>query len=175
MDWDDGQAPSGTPRYLRRSLLRRTTVPKYLFQASYTSEGAKESARAVLQRRAMVKELIEKAGGKLETFYFAFGDADAIIIAGARSHTTAAGISLAVNAPGGHHPTTVLLTPEESTRRQRDGGLPAAGILSRVNAAIVYFDGSAISRRFRALPPHARPPCRYRFTPLQGETADSGS
>ena len=90
-------------------------MPKYLFQASYTSEGAKGIRKAGgSQRRAAVKKLIEAAGGKLEAFYFAFGKTDAIIIAELPDQASAAGISLAVGAAGAATTrTTVLITPEE--------------------------------------------------------------
>lgn len=90
-------------------------MPKYLFQASYTSEGAKGIRKAGgSQRRAAVKQIIEAAGGKLETFYFAFGKTDAIIIAELPDQASAAGISLAVGAAGAATTrTTVLITPEE--------------------------------------------------------------
>jgi uncharacterized protein with GYD domain len=90
-------------------------MPKYLFQASYTSEGAKGIRKAGgSARRDAVKRVIESAGGKLETFYFAFGKHDAIIIADLPDHASAAGISLTVGAAGAATTrTTVLLTPEE--------------------------------------------------------------
>ncbi|HEV8611987.1 MAG TPA: GYD domain-containing protein [Gemmatimonadales bacterium] len=90
-------------------------MPKYLWQASYTSEGAKGIRQGGgTARRAAVKELIEKAGGKLEALYFAFGKADAIVIADLPDQATAVAVSLAVNATGAAGlKTTVLLTPEE--------------------------------------------------------------
>ena len=91
-------------------------MPKYLFHASYTSAGAKglRKGGGGSQRRAAVKELIEKAGGKLEAFYFAFGEADVFIVAELPDHATAAAISMTVNEAGGATlRTTVLLTAEE--------------------------------------------------------------
>lgn len=90
-------------------------MAKYLFQASYTAEGAKGIRKGGgSQRRTVVKDVIEKAGGKLEAFYFAFGEADAFIIAELPDHASAAALSLTVNAAGGATTkTTVLLTPED--------------------------------------------------------------
>jgi len=90
-------------------------MPKYLWQASYTTAGAQGIRKAGgTARRAAVKELIEKAGGKLEALYFAFGKTDAIIIAELPDQAAAVGISLAVNATGAVGlKTTVLVTPEE--------------------------------------------------------------
>ncbi|HEV8149947.1 MAG TPA: GYD domain-containing protein [Gemmatimonadales bacterium] len=90
-------------------------MPKYLWQASYTTEGAKGIRQGGgMARRAAVKELIEKAGGKLEALYFAFGKADVIVIADLPDQATAVAVSLAVNATGAAGlKTTVLITPEE--------------------------------------------------------------
>ena len=50
-------------------------MPKYLFELHYTVEGAKgvqkEGGSA---RRAATVKAIESVGGKLESFYFAFGE-----------------------------------------------------------------------------------------------------
>ena len=53
-------------------------------------------------------------GGRVEAFYFAFGDDDVYIIADVPDNVTITAISLAVNASGAVKvKTTVLLTPEE--------------------------------------------------------------
>jgi uncharacterized protein with GYD domain len=56
----------------------------------------------------------EAAGGKIESFYFAFGDKDAYVIVDYPDAVTAAGAVLAVTAAGGARVrTVVLLTPAE--------------------------------------------------------------
>jgi len=53
-------------------------------------------------------------GGKLETFYYAFGDFDVIGIADMPDNVSSVAFSLAVNASGGiNAKTIVLITPEE--------------------------------------------------------------
>ncbi len=50
-------------------------MPKYLCNVSYTAEGIKGLAReGGSARRAAVEKLIGDLGGKLEAFYFAFGE-----------------------------------------------------------------------------------------------------
>ena len=90
-------------------------MPKVLVQASYTSEGSKGLLKdGGSKRRAAVEQMITGLGGKLETFYYAFGDADAYIIIDAPDTVTAAAVSLAVNASGAVSlRTTPLRTPEE--------------------------------------------------------------
>jgi uncharacterized protein with GYD domain len=87
----------------------------YLWQGSYTSEGAKGLTKeGGTKRRAAVQQMVEKAGGKLHAFYFAIGESDIYAIAEFPDVTTAVALSLAVNASGAAHlKTTLLLSPEE--------------------------------------------------------------
>jgi uncharacterized protein with GYD domain len=88
---------------------------KYLFQISYTAQGAKgllEGGGG--RRRAAAEQVAKSVGGRIESFYFAFGDADAFVIADVPDHVSASAISLAVSASGGARcETIVLMTPEE--------------------------------------------------------------
>jgi uncharacterized protein with GYD domain len=90
-------------------------MPTYLWRASYTADGTKGLLKeGGTKRRAAVQQMVEKAGGKLHAFYFAFGDADVYGIAEFPDHATAAGVSLTVNASGAVHLyTTPLLSAEE--------------------------------------------------------------
>ena len=90
-------------------------MAKYLIEASYTSEGAKGLLKdGGSKRRAAAEQAIKTAGGKLEAFYFAFGNRDAFVIVDAPDHATIVATSLAINASGAVRTrTTVLLTPEE--------------------------------------------------------------
>jgi uncharacterized protein with GYD domain len=77
-------------------------MPKFLFEASYTQEGVKgvQSAGGSARRDAIAK-MTEGIGGKVESFYFAFGDTDAYVIVDAPDTEAAAAAALAVNASGG--------------------------------------------------------------------------
>ena len=104
-------------------------MPKYLFNASYTLEGVrgimKEGGSA---RKAAVERAIKSVGGSLESMYFTFGDADAVLIADLPDNATAAAVSLIAGAAGGANvSTTVLLTPEEmdaAAKKQADYSPP---------------------------------------------------
>ena len=106
-------------------------MPKYLFEASYTTEGAKgvQSAGGS-SRRDAVATVAESAGGTLEGFYFAFGEADAYVIVDLPDNEAAAAVAIAVDTAGGATvKTTVLLTPEEidtAARRSVDYRPPGA-------------------------------------------------
>jgi uncharacterized protein with GYD domain len=88
---------------------------KYLVTASYTPEGAKGVLKeGGTKRRQAAEQAIKSAGGKVEAFYFAFGESDAYVIIDAPDHASVAAASLAINASGAvHTKTVVLLTPEE--------------------------------------------------------------
>ena len=90
-------------------------MPKYLTVVSYTPEGAKGLLKeGGTARRAAVEKLMKSLGGRLEAFYFAFGENDAYIITEQPDHVTTAAVSLSVSATGTiRGRTIVLLTPEE--------------------------------------------------------------
>jgi uncharacterized protein with GYD domain len=92
-----------------------STMPKYLFEARYSAEGARGIAgEGGVGRRAAAKKHLEDLGGKLESMYFAFGDVDGFIIAELPDNAAAAALSLAANESGGMTTKTiVLMTPEE--------------------------------------------------------------
>lgn len=90
-------------------------MPKYLIKASYTAEGAKGLMKAGgTARRAAVQKMIEGLGGKLETFYFAYGADDVFAICDLPDAVSGIAASLVINASGAvHSSTTPLITPDE--------------------------------------------------------------
>ena len=90
-------------------------MPKYLIQANYVGEGLKGLLKeGGSGRRAAVEKLFGSVGGRIETFYYAFGDTDLFIIADVPDNVSAAALSLTVNAAGAATARiTVLLTAEE--------------------------------------------------------------
>ena len=98
-------------------------MPKYLVQGSYTSEGAKGLLKdGGSKRRAAVEEMAKSFGGKVEAFYYAFGDSDVFVIIDGPDNVTAAAASLAVNAVGAVRlKTTPLLTAEELDQAAKKG------------------------------------------------------
>jgi len=90
-------------------------MAKYLIKANYTLTGTKGlMKKGGTARRAAVDQMLAGLGGKVESFYFAFGDTDVFIIADLPDAKSAAAVSLTVNAAGGAQVTTIpLMTPEE--------------------------------------------------------------
>lgn len=96
-------------------------MAKYLLQVCYTAEGAKGLIKdGGSARRAAAQRAAESLGGRLESFYFAFGDTDAYVLADMPDHASVAAITLALAASGATTSrTTVLLTPEEMDQATR--------------------------------------------------------
>lgn len=90
-------------------------MPKYMIQANYVGEGIKGLLKeGGSSRRSAVEKVMASVGGKVEGFYYAFGDTDAYVIVEAPDNITVAAVALAVGASGlVNIKTTVLMTPEE--------------------------------------------------------------
>jgi uncharacterized protein with GYD domain len=90
-------------------------MPKYLLEVSYTPEGAKGLQKdGGSKRRKAAQTLVESLGGKMETFYFAFGERDVFVIADLPDAVSAAAASVTLAATGAvTSKSTVLITPEE--------------------------------------------------------------
>jgi uncharacterized protein with GYD domain len=96
-------------------------MPKYLLHASYSAEGSKGLLKDGGTKRVnAARALIESLGGKLETLYFAFGDADVVAIVDLPDNASAAAASLAIAGTGAlNGKMTVLLTPEDIDQAAR--------------------------------------------------------
>jgi uncharacterized protein with GYD domain len=94
------------------------SMSKYLIIASYTSDGIKGVLeKGGVARREAVEKLVQGAGGKVDSFHFAFGGDDVYVVADLPDNATAAAIAMRVSASGlTSCRTVVLLTPEEIDR-----------------------------------------------------------
>jgi uncharacterized protein with GYD domain len=90
-------------------------MSKFLVKASYNPDGVRGLIKeGGSKRRAAVQTLVEGLGGKLDAFYYTYGDDDAVLIVDLPDATAGVAISLAVNASGAVRlSTTPLITPEE--------------------------------------------------------------
>jgi len=90
-------------------------LPKYLLQVSYTADGVRGVTKdGGSKRRESARALIESLGGKMDGFYFAFGEVDVVVIADLPDDVAAAAASMTVAASGAASSrVTPLLTPEE--------------------------------------------------------------
>ena len=90
-------------------------MAKYLVVASYTSEGAKGVLKdGGSKRRQAAEAALKSVGGKVDSFYFAFGENDVSAVVDAPDNVSVAAASLTIGASGAvRTKTVVLLTPEE--------------------------------------------------------------
>jgi uncharacterized protein with GYD domain len=90
-------------------------MARYLFQAAYTSEAWAAQVSHPQNRMDVIRPVIERLGGRLESAYLSFGDYDVVVIAEMPDHVSAAAFSLAASAGGAVKAvkTTPLMTVED--------------------------------------------------------------
>jgi uncharacterized protein with GYD domain len=99
-------------------------MAKYMIQGSYVGDGVQGLRKeGGSKRRAALEKACASVKGRLETFYYAFGDTDVVAIVDMPDNVGAAGLALLIAATGRVDiKTTVLLTPEEVDTAVKAGG-----------------------------------------------------
>ena len=99
-------------------------MPHYMTQFAYTSDAWAALAKNPQNREEVLRSLVEKLGGRLLAFYYAFGEYDGVFITEMRDETTIATVALAAISPGHLKAikTTVLLTTEQALKAMREAG-----------------------------------------------------
>lgn len=93
-------------------------MPKFLVNVSYTVEGTKGVLKSGgSARRKAVEDLLASVGGKLESFYFTFGEDDAILIIDLPDNQTALSIGMVVRASGAVRSHMTVLIPIDEVDR----------------------------------------------------------
>ena len=90
-------------------------MAKYLICGSYTEEGLKGLLKEGGTKRVEeTRKAVESLGGKLEAYYYAYGDHDSYFIVDQPDHVNVLAGILKANASGTVRlKTTLLITPEE--------------------------------------------------------------
>ena len=90
-------------------------MPKFLTISSLTQSGLQGTLmEGGTARREAIRKATEGVGGRLEAFYYGFGDHDVYAIVDVPSNIDAATASMTIGAAGvAHSSTVVLITPEE--------------------------------------------------------------
>ena len=90
-------------------------MPKYLVRASLTVDGIRGTLKeGGTARKAVVEQLAQSMGSKVEAFYYAFGEHDLYVIFDAPDNVAIATATTTVAATGiAKVDTVVLITPEE--------------------------------------------------------------
>jgi len=84
-------------------------MPKYLFSVKYTTDGMKGVMKeGGSKRREAAEQVMKSVGGRIESFYYAFGEHDVLGIAELPDQVSAAAVSATINSSGG---AMVKLTP----------------------------------------------------------------
>lgn len=90
-------------------------MSKYLITGSYAAEGVQGLMKEGGSKRlAAATAAIESVGGSVDSFYYAFGDADVIGICDFPDAASATAVSMMINSTGAVNVTlTPLITVEE--------------------------------------------------------------
>ena len=91
-------------------------MPHFMIQAAYTPEALAALTRNPQNRAEAIRPVIEAMGGRLESFWYCFGDYDAVAIIELPDNTSAAAFSFVGSAGGGIRTikTTPLMSVEDA-------------------------------------------------------------
>ena len=90
-------------------------MPIYVLRGRYSSDAIKGMVASPEDREAAIARVVEKAGGKLLSYYLTFGDDDWLVIIDCPNNQAALTIAI-VSAAGGSNTdtkTTVAMTAKE--------------------------------------------------------------
>ena len=104
-------------------------MPKYMYQVAYTSESWATQLGSPQDREQQIGEVVQRLGGRLESFYYAFGDYDLVLIADFPDNESAAAISLAASSGGAVK--SIKTTPLMTTSQGMEAMRKAAGAAYR--------------------------------------------
>ena len=99
-------------------------MPHYMLQASYNQDQIKAMVDNPQDRAVAARKLMEGMGGKMECFYFTFGDSDIVAIGEFPDNETAVACAMAVAGSGttSSYKTTVLVTPDQAVEAMKKAG-----------------------------------------------------
>jgi uncharacterized protein with GYD domain len=96
-------------------------MPLYMYQAAYNPESWSTQVQNQQNPIDRVTPLVEACGGRLESFFYAFGDYDIVLMIDMPDDESAAAVALAAVAGGSlkASQTTKLLTVEQGLSAMR--------------------------------------------------------
>jgi uncharacterized protein with GYD domain len=102
----------------------KTAMPLYMTQFAYTSDTWAALVKKPQNREEVLRALIEKLGGRLVSFYYAFGEYDGVFVSEMPDETAVTAAVLAAISPGHVKAvkTTVLMTTEQTMEAMRKAG-----------------------------------------------------
>jgi uncharacterized protein with GYD domain len=103
-------------------------MPIYVLRGKYSSEALKGMIASPEDREAAIAKVVEKAGGRLLSYYLTFGDDDWLVIIDCPNNEVALTIAI-VGAAGGSNTDTK--TTVAMTAKQAMAAFKAAGELAK--------------------------------------------
>jgi uncharacterized protein with GYD domain len=99
-------------------------MPHYLIEVDYNAQGWAALVKQPQNRIEAVRPAVEKAGGKIEAAYYAFGKYDVVVIVEMPDNVSAAALAIAFAAGGTLNAvkTTPLLTAQEAMEAMKKAG-----------------------------------------------------
>lgn len=99
-------------------------MPHYMLQANYNQDQVKAMVDNPQDRAEAVRKLVEGLGGKMECFYFTFGEFDIMAISELPDNEAAVACAMAVAGSGAtsSYKTTVLVTPSAAMEAMKRAG-----------------------------------------------------
>ena len=99
-------------------------MPHFMFQATYSRDALGALAKNPENRTDIINRLVESVGGRLESYYYSFGEYDAVCVYEAPDNSAAAALAIAVGSSGAltTAKTTPLLTADEAREAMSAAG-----------------------------------------------------
>ena len=96
-------------------------MPLYLFRGGYTGDSWAGQIQKPTNREEALKPIVRQLGGRIISFYYAFGDDDFVVTASFPDNKAAAALALAAASSGAftHLTTTALMTVNEGMSAMR--------------------------------------------------------
>jgi uncharacterized protein with GYD domain len=93
----------------------------YMIESSYGAQDMAALVQSPTDRSTVAKALVEQLGGRIEVYYYAFGDYDLISIVELPDNISSGALALALAGSGAFKAvkTTVLLTVEDGMSAMR--------------------------------------------------------
>src|SRR6266851_4001988 len=100
---------------------RRLPMAHYMFEAAFTAEAWSKMVSKPQDRSKVVGQMMEKLGGRLQNYFLAFGEYDAVVIVELPDNVSAAAAAVSAASGGGIKAirTTPLMTVEEGMQVMR--------------------------------------------------------
>jgi len=96
-------------------------MPLYMFRVGYTADSWAKQIQKPVNREEAIKPAVRALGGRILSFYYAFGEDDVVLIASFPDNKAAAALAVAAAAGGAlsHIKTTPLMTVNEAMTAMR--------------------------------------------------------